>query len=359
MSSQAPVDPASLARVLLVRPRFLGDLCLTLPVVEHLRRAAPRAEIDYLVEAPYAPLLAADPRLGQVLEAPRQAGAMATARLAARLARRRYDLVLDLFCNPRTALWTLATGARVRAGYAGKGIRSRAYNRLVRATATSAIVFHLETLEALGWAIDRTALPRLAVAESARALAAARLARAGLDAARLVVLHPGAAWPTRRWPPEHFVSLAAALLARAPVAGGPEVCLGVLAGPGEEDLAAAIVERVRSGRCRLLAGVPLEELPALLSLAAAFVGGDTGPLHVSVAVETPTVGLFGRNRPDAFFPYPIGRYRAAYAGVWCSPCHLDECAHLSCLWMLTPEGVLGALSQALEHALPAPAGVGP
>lgn len=338
-------------RALVVRPRFLGDLCLTLPVLDHLRRLAPRAEVDYLVEAPYASLLAGDPRLRRVIAAPRSAGPGASARLLAGLAARRYDLVLDLFCNPRTAVWTFATGARVRAGYAGKGLRSRAYNRLVTATATSAIVFHLESLAALGWPIDRGAEPRLFVGEGPRARAAARLAAAGFaPGARLVVLHPGAAWPTRRWPPEHFAALAATLLAE-----DPELEIAVLVGPGEEALARGIAERVGAARCRPLAGVPLDELPAVLARASAFVGGDTGPLHVSVASGAPTVGLFGRNRPDAFFPYPAGRCRAVYAGVWCSPCHLDECAHISCMWLLSPEAVLRAFRAVLAHA-PSPAG---
>jgi hypothetical protein len=55
--------------------------------------------------------------------------------------------VLDLFCNPRTAIWTAASGARWRVGYPNKRLRSAAYNVLVRPTEKSAVRFHLASLE--------------------------------------------------------------------------------------------------------------------------------------------------------------------------------------------------------------------
>src|SRR2546426_379394 len=57
-SRGAPVDPSAVRRVLIVRPRFLGDICLTLPVVEAVRASCPHAAIGYVVERDAAPLLA-------------------------------------------------------------------------------------------------------------------------------------------------------------------------------------------------------------------------------------------------------------------------------------------------------------
>jgi ADP-heptose:LPS heptosyltransferase len=73
-------------------------------------------------------------------------------------------------------------------------------------------------------------------------------------------------------------------------------------------------------------------------------------LHVAVAAGTPAVGIFGRNEPERFFPYPAALgHRAAYAGVWCSPCHLDVCPHTSCLAAITPEWVWDALAEILAR----------
>lgn len=349
-----PLDPRGVRRALVIRPRFVGDLCLTLPVVDHLRRHAPQAAIDYLTEEAYAPLLAGDPRLARLLAARRGASPAANAALFGTLARGGYDLVLDLFCNPRTALWTAATAARVRVGYAGKGWRSSVYNRFPQHQDKSAVRFHLASIAALGWETDPAAVPDLRIGVAEARVARGGLARFGVDAgdgARLVAIHPGARWPTRQWPPERYAAVARRLVERR-----PEVWALILAGPGEEAVAAGIVTAVGHPRCVAVTGLALRELAALLAACAAFVGPDSGPVHVAVAAGTPSVGIFGRNEPERFFPYPAARgHRAAYAGVWCSPCHLDVCPHTSCLTALTPEWVWGALAEILERTGPWPA----
>ena len=83
---------------------------------------------------------------------------------------------------------------------------------------------------------------------------------------------------------------------------------------------------------------------------------------MSVAAGTPTVGIFGRNAPDTFFPYPESHgHRAVYAKVWCSPCHLDVCDHLSCLRAISPEWVWEVLRATLDRETgePAPVAAGP
>src|SRR5687768_14798587 len=116
-SRHTPPAPEAVSSILIIRPRFVGDVCLTLPVLTNLARLAPQAALHYLVESEAAPLLADDPRLARLWVARRSDGPLAQAKLYADLRRAGFDLVLDLFCNPRTALWTAATGARTRVGY--------------------------------------------------------------------------------------------------------------------------------------------------------------------------------------------------------------------------------------------------
>ena len=65
-----PIDPAEVRRVLLVRPRFLGDVCLTLPSLDAVRAANPSARVAYLVEEGAARLLKGDPRIDDLIVAP-------------------------------------------------------------------------------------------------------------------------------------------------------------------------------------------------------------------------------------------------------------------------------------------------
>ena len=75
MSTNRPIDPASVRRVMLIRPRFLGDVCLTLPALDAVRAACPSARVTYLVERELAPLLEGDPRIDDIVRVSRRPGA--------------------------------------------------------------------------------------------------------------------------------------------------------------------------------------------------------------------------------------------------------------------------------------------
>jgi len=101
----------------------------------------------------------------------------------------------------------------------------------------------------------------------------------------------------------------------------------------------AVLAGLPAGRARLVEGWPLARFVAMQSLCAAFVCGDTGPVHTAVAAGTPTLGLMSRNRPAMFFPYPErDGHRAYWSRVECSPCDRDTCDDLRCLARLTVDG---------------------
>jgi ADP-heptose:LPS heptosyltransferase len=342
--TRSAVEAAAVRGILLVRPRFLGDICLTLPALDAVRAACPGARVAYLTENESAPLLQGDPRIDDLIVVPRRTTAGDALRAIARIRRFAPDVVLDFFCNPRTALWTWWSGARVRVGYPGKGWRSAVYTHHVRPRTLSAVGFHLASVAALGWSAAETT-PRLCIGEPARKEADAALAEANVPAdARLVGFHPGARWPTRRWDPQRFVALARKVLDTDKAA----VAL-ITGGPGDEELVQSVVEALPHRRARPVVGWPIARFVALQARCRAFVCGDTGPMHTAVAAGTPTLGLMSRNRPAMFFPYsPARGHRAYYARVECSPCHRDECEDLRCLHRLTVDGAWSLLSAMLR-----------
>jgi ADP-heptose:LPS heptosyltransferase len=335
-------------RLLFVRPRFLGDVCLTLPAVDAALAACPGAQAAYVTEAPLAPLLEGDARFAQVIAVPPRPRLGDTLALARRLRAWAPDVAFDFFCNPRSALWTRASGARVRVGYPGKGWRSALYTHHARPRSLSSVQFHLASVAALGWPVERRDVsPRLAIRDDMRAVARAGLAALGVPAdARLLGMHPGARWPTRRWAPERFAELGARALA-----AHDDLVLLVTAGPGEGDMARAVLAALPGARAKLVESWPLARFVALQSLCDAFACGDTGPLHTAVAAGAPTLGLMSRNRPAMFFPYPESDgHRAYWSRVECSPCDRDTCADLRCLHRLTVEGAWARLEGMLAGA---------
>ena len=129
--SKPPVTPPptqnSPRRILLIRPSALGDVCRTVPVLVSLKRAFPGAEVDWLVQDSFAAAVAHHPDLNGVVPFPRAALARWFSRPAVfrraveflvDLGRRRYDMVIDCQGLLRSGLFTLATRAPVRVGYA-------------------------------------------------------------------------------------------------------------------------------------------------------------------------------------------------------------------------------------------------
>jgi heptosyltransferase-1 len=116
---------------------------------------------------------------------------------------------------------------------------------------------------------------------------------------RYVALSPGGGWRSKCWPAERF----GALCRKIREVLGLRCILNY--GPGEERLAAAV--RDSSGTADpLLYNDDLGPLMALLRNALCIVGGDTGPLHLAVALGTPSVALFGPTDPARNGPYRVG-----------------------------------------------------
>jgi len=107
----------------------------------------------------------------------------------------------------------------------------------------------------------------------------------GEDARPIVTLSPGAVGQGKAWPPGHYAALAAALAKEG-------ASVWVLGGPAEKKTAQQIVAAA-GGRARDLTGADLRN--AILAMAAADISvtNDSGLMHVSAAIGTPTVAIFG------------------------------------------------------------------
>ncbi|TDD87718.1 glycosyltransferase family 9 protein [Actinomadura rubrisoli] len=123
-----------------------------------------------------------------------------------------------------------------------------------------------------------------------------------------VVVHPGAAFPARRWPAERFAAVAAALRD-----GGERVV--VTGGPGEAPIARRVVELAGlEGRADLSGRTRLPQLASLVAAARLVVCGDTGVAHLATAFRTPSVLLFGPTPPAQWGPPDRAEHRVLWAG---------------------------------------------
>jgi lipopolysaccharide heptosyltransferase II len=337
-------------RILITRMKFIGDVVLTTPVIRSVRNAYPKAFIAYMGERQAVSLLEGNPCLDEILPLDfSRPAVIEQPRMALLLRRRRFDLAIDLFGNPRSALLTRLSGAAVRVGPDRKG-RGRLYT--IRVTDDGApkraVEFHNQSLHAAGIPVT-SGRTEVFVSPGERERARSQLLGAELpiDPARpLVGIHPGATWPAKHWLPERFGALAARL-------AGKGIQVVIFAGSSDGETLAA-VRRAATVPLRVLENLSLRELAAYLSLCSVFVGNDAGPMHIAAAVGTPTIGLFGPGEEQIWFPYdPALGHRALRKDVPCHPCHLDVCnrtggGYMECMTLLRVEEVLEAVEKALS-----------
>jgi lipopolysaccharide heptosyltransferase I len=346
----------SFERILLIKPSAFGDVVHTVPVLVKLRARYPSARIDWLVTPQNADVVRWHPALSNVVLFDRRRYARfgrswpATRDFLAFLAdvrRTRYDLVIDMHGQLRSALLALATGARVRVGFdrprrktEAKSLRRLGKEALrhgwtgCREGAWLAYTHRIPVPTLDVHAIDRylwlgevlgldPGPPDLRVYFPSEAAASADrlLARHGVRGGPLALLLPGTIWETKHWLAEGFAEVGRALL-RAGVA--------VVVAGAEADRPRCRAVRARCPGAHDLSGeTTLGELGALMQRARFCVTNDSGPMHFAVALGRPVVSVFGPTDPLWIGPY--GRPEAVVrAGVTCSPCYLrrlSTCPH--------------------------------
>jgi lipopolysaccharide heptosyltransferase II len=326
MSLPSPLRPGD--RVLVTRLHYLGDVVLSLPLVDALRRCAPGVEVDYLSRRTGAELLRGDARFARVFEW--RDGARPAAAMIADLRARGYRAVIDLYSNPRSAWITFATGAPTRVGADRRGRRWLYTHRLraagVRAV-TEVFLAYGEPLGVHGAAAKPTLVLSGAEERAAEELMERAGARGPVPGRPRIGVHPGGKWDVKRWPAGKFAALVEHLHDRR----GAQVLL--FTGPDEVE-ATARVARAVGAKARVLPALSVREAAAVIARLDALVACDGGIMHVGVAVGTPTVGIFGSSEAEVWFPYEhLGPYRAARIPVDCRPCHRHVCplGHTRCL----------------------------
>lgn len=350
--SPRPAAATAHGRLLLIRPDHLGDLLFLAPALHWLRQQAPEVPLTLMVgpwARPVLPALAG--AYDELLEVPfpafergQRQGVAARWRLAWQLGRalagRGFAAALIL----RPDHWWGALVARlaripVRLGY--DTYETAPYlSRRLPLRYEHAVARNLRLVGAfLGQepVLQPSAHPLRFPVGAVDREAARRLLATVADRRPYVVIHPGAGAAVKLWEPTAWAAVARSLHAR-----GATVL--VTGGPGEEALTAAVVAAADGMAVDLGGRTAFGVLAGLLAQADLALGPDSGPLHLAVAVGTPTIHLFGPADPVLFGPWGDPSRHVVLRSPWaCAPCGRldwpDVPAH-GCVRAIAPEQVL-------------------
>lgn len=291
-------------RILIVRLSAIGDVVRVLPAMHCLRDQYPGAQIDWVVERKAADIVSDHPDLDNVLvfERPPEAGKAARDFLALcrEIRARRYDIVLDFHGILKSGLLTGFSGAKERYGFAWPRGREGSYlfiNHRVKLGPEVANRIHenLALVEPIAPGRKRLDVT-IAVPEPIQA-SVEHFFDESFDGAKWVVaMHAPVERPEKQWPLEHYAELADMLLAD----GRFEVLLTW--GPGQADVAQEVVRLASRHPVVAPELASLKEYAWLARCASLYFGGDTGPMHIASAMETPVVAVFGGTEPEKHAP---------------------------------------------------------
>jgi lipopolysaccharide heptosyltransferase I len=365
------LQSAEFSRILLIKPSALGDVVHTIPVLVKLRARYPHARIDWLITPENAEIVRCHPALSNVVLFARRDFSKRGRRWRALLAffdllkqirRAKYDLVIDMHGQVRSALFALISGARVRIGF----------DRPIRRSLTVSAEHDLRNVPSHGWRgaregswiayTHRIPIPTLDVHAIDRYLWVAPLL--GLDddppdlaihlssdtvrnverllkehgvpaEMPLVVLVPGTIWETKHWTIEGFAGVARTFL--------NDGFAVALAGTKRDQQRCRQIAAAAPGVCDLSGKTTPAELAALIRRAEVAVTNDSGSMHVAASLRKPVVSVFGPTNPVHIGPYERPE-SVVRVDLPCSPCNyrrLSQCPFdHACMKKVTSEMVV-------------------
>ncbi|MBN2000459.1 glycosyltransferase family 9 protein [candidate division KSB1 bacterium] len=335
-------------KILIIKLRAIGDVVLSTIVLDNIRAAYPEARIDFLTDDICKEVVLGNPILNNVLSYERKTISRMTIlgklikdiKFLSLIRNQNYDLVIDYFGNPRSAIMTWLSNAWKRVGYDFR-IRRWAYNVVInsRANELHEADWHLDALKSIGIPVLSNKL-NFHVGEGSKNFAENFWQQTELYDQRVIALNFSGGWPSKRWPLDRFAHLADTLVAayRAQIL--------IVWGPGDKEKAQKI-QHLATCPVLLLPDTNLKQLAAILQKVDLLVTTDSGPMHIAAAMGTPCVALFGPTNPKLQGPYGQGHQIVSDNTLTCLGCNRLDCENIACMDTITVGDIMTAVQKCI------------
>jgi len=298
--------------ILVIRFSSLGDIILTSATLHNLRINFPDSNIVFLTKPAFRSVVERFGTVDEVVTSPETTGAVSYYKFLLGLDRRNFDILVDLHGNMRSWLARKIIGAAQKVVYPK---RRRERYRLVQQKDVQGDWTH--TIDAYNDTItqlDGRIHCRRAVIQTRPSVEADEIKREGAKRP-LVLIAPGAAHENKQWPVERFAEVAGMLSQRL----NARIIWAVTGG---DKSAASFESKIPPEDVTELVDHPIDRLADIISRADLAVCNDSGIAHLSSAVGTPTVAVFGPTHPALGFS-PRGLFdRVVEVDEYCRPCSL-------------------------------------
>jgi len=304
-------------KILLIKPRGIGDIVLSTIVLDNLTSYFPAAEIHYLVEEFAKQSVENNPIIKKNHTMQKTEFAYSVAR---RIRKEKYSLIIDMWSNPRSAQITFLSGAKYRLGYSYRG-RRYAYNIKVNAGRgdVHSAEHNLELLKAIDVPIISKNI-HYHINKNSREKADRFIKELNLINKIIIGIIPSGGWESKRCDAEKWIEICRELINKF------DVFLLLLWGPGDEKDVDKIKSKLKHD-ILLSPETDVDEMSALINNCDVIIANDSGPMHIAAALDVPTLGLFGPTNPKNHGPYNTNSDYIIKDDLHCIICNKLTCPY--------------------------------
>lgn len=335
-----PVEPK---KILIVLHGSLGDVTRALPLAQLVRRRFPRAFLAWSVEPACLPLLEHFAAVDDAIVYDRRRPLASLWPFLQRIRAHRFDLVLDLQRHFKSGVVSRVSGAPYRLGFhpsdakEGNGFFNNCHIEAM-GDSVAKIEHYLKFAEWLGiaprpieWQIELTPQDKLRVRQ-----------HLGAVDGPFAALFVGSRWPSKDWFADQIAACAQELAQRY---GLSSILLGAASAA---PVAAEVVAASERSVVNLVGRTSLREAIGIIQQAKVCVGPDTGLMHLSAAVGTPVISLWGATDPRRTGPYGFADL-AIQGKADCAPCYRKHCAiGKVCLRSIHSNAIMGKVAAVMN-----------
>lgn len=320
------LNKSSIKRILVITLSNIGDIVLTTPVVDILKKEFPNSRIDVMVGPKGKEIFQGDPRIFKLIIYDKTSAIPQKRRLVAKLRKIKYDFVVDL----RNTLFPILLGSKVYTSPIHKAPERFQHRKDV----------HLWKLENLG--IDTSnAEFYLYTSPEDESYIDNFLKKTGIGE-NLVVVSPGSKSYIKRWTKEGFASVSDMLIKELKV----DV---VMVGDSSDNAFIQEIAKLTKNKVINFSGrTTLRQLISLIKRASLLITNDSAPLHIASATNVNTIVFFGPTNPNKYGPLAEKSF-VIRKELICSPCESAQCRYNhECMRLITPEEVFEVAKKILQ-----------
>jgi heptosyltransferase-2 len=334
--------------ILFIRIDRIGDIVLSTPAIEALKRSYPDTKLIVLASKSNHAILKNNPFVNEIIIYDYRRSLFQILKNIRQLRDHKIDLAIDPHADYeiKTALFALLSGARKRIGFSDYG-REYFFNHHASKNIREKHFVDLtsDVLKLLNIEVKNKS-PKIYIAEKEHKWSESWVKKKLNNSMPILGIHPGAYYESQRWPEEHFAELISNLQK------DNKMEIIIFGGPDDEILVERICSLTFKRPCTFISS-DIRQFIAILACCHNLICNNSGPLHIAVAVNVPTISFMGPTSKERWMPLGNDHRVLRLDHLKCIGCNSGFCkieTH-DCMRLISPEMVYTLIEDSMSKQI--------